>query len=89
MEIYLLLRSGFFLFLGGTVLLIVGVRFRKFRHFAQAMIVAWSAYWSIQFGRGFGAEDKSFLIIMGLAGSILGMQAAWLIHYYGNTRPSS
>jgi hypothetical protein len=86
MEIYLILGSGFLLFLGTAVLLIIGWRLRRFRYLVQVIIVAWSAYWSIQFGRGFGVEDKSFLIIIGLAGSILGMQAAWLIHRYGNTR---
>jgi hypothetical protein len=87
MEIYLILGSSFLLFLGIAVLLTIGWRFRRFRYFVQVMIVAWSAFWSIQFGRGFGVEDRSFLIIMGLAGSVLGLQAAWLIHRYGNTRP--
>lgn len=86
MEIYLILGSSFLLFLGTAVLLIIGWRLRRFRYLIQVIIVAWSAYWSVQFGRGFGVENKSFLIIMGLAGGILGMQIAWLIHRYGNTR---
>ncbi|MCB0068222.1 MAG: hypothetical protein M9936_16250 [Caldilinea sp.] len=85
MDMSIILSSGFFLFLGDAVLLFVGVQFRPVRRFAQVLIVFWTAYWSLQMGRGLGIEDKSFLIIMGMAGTVLGMQAAWLIHYYGRT----